>query len=281
MAIPLVQNKDTGLVVRSIINDLVNYANNNSITGSLKVTGSLNVSGTTTFTGSVYISGSNTLFNTGPTTLSGSLAQGMGPFFVSKYAHAEGYQTSASGIYSHAEGYRTTSKNTGSHAEGNNTISSGSYSHAEGQGTQALGISSHAEGINTYALGDYSHAEGASTNATGPRSHAEGIATVAIGTGSHVGGYGTYAYGDYQTVVGQYNTLYNYGDLFVVGDGAGFLNRKDVLKVSSSLVTINNLLTLTSQHPLPASAPTGTFAVSASTPPKPYFYDGTNWNALY
>jgi len=29
MAIPLVKNKDTGLVVRSIINDLVNYANNN------------------------------------------------------------------------------------------------------------------------------------------------------------------------------------------------------------------------------------------------------------
>ncbi len=91
MAIPLVQNKDTGLVVRSIINELVNYANNSTVTGSFKVTGSsditgdLRVDGSTYFTGSVYISGSNTLFNTGPATFSGSLTQGMGPFFVSKY----------------------------------------------------------------------------------------------------------------------------------------------------------------------------------------------------
>jgi hypothetical protein len=26
---------------------------------------------------------------------------------------------------------------------------------------------------------------------------------------------------------------------------------------------------------------TGSFAVSASIPPKPYFWDGTDWNALY
>ena len=47
-------------------------------------------------------------------------------------------------------------------------------------------------------------------------------------------------------------------------------------------VTISNLLTLTPQHPLPTlNLTAGAFAVSSSTPPKPYFYDGTNWNALY
>jgi len=152
MAIPLVQNKDTGLVVRSIINELVNYANNSTVTGSFKVTGSsditgdLRVDGSTYFTGSVYISGSNTLFNTGPATFSGSLTQGMGPFFVSKFAHAEGFRTSASGDYSHAEGYQT--------------IASGSYSHAEGNNTQALGSTSHAEGIGTSAAGIGQHVQG-------------------------------------------------------------------------------------------------------------------------
>jgi len=47
-------------------------------------------------------------------------------------------------------------------------------------------------------------------------------------------------------------------------------------------VTINNFLTLTPQHPLPTlNIQTGSFAVSSSTPPRPYFYDGTSWNALY
>lgn len=47
-------------------------------------------------------------------------------------------------------------------------------------------------------------------------------------------------------------------------------------------VTISNLLTLTPQHPLPTlNLTAGAFAVSSSTPPKPYFYDGTDWRALY
>jgi hypothetical protein len=52
------------------------------------------------------------------------------------------------------------------------------------------------------------------------------------------------------------------------------------LRVSGS-ATISNVLTLTPQSPLPSGVPTGSFAVSSSAPPKPYFYDGTTWNALY
>jgi hypothetical protein len=47
MAIRLVQNRDSGLVVRSTINQLVNYANNNpgvQVSGSSSITGSLTVS---------------------------------------------------------------------------------------------------------------------------------------------------------------------------------------------------------------------------------------------
>ena len=51
--------------------------------------------------------------------------------------------------------------------------------------------------------------------------------------------------------------------------------------IVSGSITLNNLLTLTPQHPLPLGVATGSFAVSSSIPPKPYFYDGTTWNALY
>jgi hypothetical protein len=52
------------------------------------------------------------------------------------------------------------------------------------------------------------------------------------------------------------------------------------LHVSGS-ARIDEVLTLTPLDPLPTGSPTGSFAVSASVPPIPYFYDGTSWNALY
>ena len=45
--------------------------------------------------------------------------------------------------------------------------------------------------------------------------------------------------------------------------------------------TVYSIITLTPVHPLPTSPATGTLAVSASSPPKPYFYDGASWNPLY
>ncbi len=65
------------------------------------------------------------------------------------------------------------------------------------------------------------------------------------------------------------------------------LNSFDVVSVGkyattiSGSVTVSSVLTLSPQTPLPSGVPTGSFAVSSSVPPKPYFYDGTTWNALY
>ena len=51
---------------------------------------------------------------------------------------------------------------------------------------------------------------------------------------------------------------------------------------TSGSITINNILQITPQHPLPAAASyPNSFAVSSSTPPVPYFSDGTSWTALY
>lgn len=50
---------------------------------------------------------------------------------------------------------------------------------------------------------------------------------------------------------------------------------------TSASYLASSILTLTPVNPLPTNVLTGTFAVSSSTPPKPYFWDGTDWNALY
>jgi len=139
---------------------------------------------------------------------------------------------------------------------------------------------SHAEGMGTRTLGSGSHAEGFLTLASGYAAHSEGYNTTASGYASHAGGYGTIASGTGQTVVGQFNVS-NTSDVFTVGGGANNASRKNVLSVTTSSVTINNILTLTPQASLPTGVPAGTFIVFNSTPPKPYFYDGVNWNPLY
>jgi hypothetical protein len=65
------------------------------------------------------------------------------------------------------------------------------------------------------------------------------------------------------------------------------LDVKGTARISGSLtvtgsVTFSSVLTLAPQHPLPSvNLSIGSFAVSSSTPPKPYFWDGNNWYALY
>ena len=72
-----------------------------------------------------------------------------------------------------------------------------------------------------------------------------------------------------------------------VGPSVPFTNiGNDVYATTSSLqvtgsATISNILTLIPQSPLPLGVASGSFAVSSNVPPKPYFYDGTTWNALY
>ena len=51
--------------------------------------------------------------------------------------------------------------------------------------------------------------------------------------------------------------------------------------ISTGSLSLSNVLTLIPQHPLPLGVATGSFAVSSSIPSKPYFFDGTSWNALY
>jgi hypothetical protein len=63
--------------------------------------------------------------------------------------------------------------------------------------------------------------------------------------------------------------------------GVGITTPSASIHISSSL-GLAPMLTITPHHPLPTTnVPTGTFMVSASTTPKPFFWDGSSWNALY
>ena len=85
---------------------------------------------------------------------------------IGDYSHAEGQDTTASGIASHAEGQGTIASSECSHAEGFYTTASGNFSHAEGRGTKASGMNSHAQG--TYNIedteGKYAHIVGNGTS---------------------------------------------------------------------------------------------------------------------
>jgi hypothetical protein len=63
--------------------------------------------------------------------------------------------------------------------------------------------------------------------------------------------------------------------------GVGITTPSASIHISSSL-GLAPILAITPHHPLPTTnIPTGSFMVSASTPPKPFFWDGSSWNALY
>jgi hypothetical protein len=277
----------------------------NAFNGNQTITGSLNVSGTLNIGGDVGIQTSETIVNT--------LEEG--GVFVNKQTNAFQYSpynggpylnldieyqkplTREIGINTLAIGFAdltvqttafvpTTYTTTGSNSFNGNQTITGSLIHGL-EGNIATGENSHAEGSITKAIGNYSHAEGDNTQAKGDYSHAEGQETIASGSYSHAEGYQTIALANRQHVQGQWNAASSVESAFIVGNGTDDGNRSNLIHAAgnevqiSGSVGITNLLTLTPQHPLPSQPPTGSFAVSSSVPPRPFFWNGTSWNALY
>lgn len=157
--------------------------------------------------------GEATLANSGNNT-HGAHAEGFQSRATGGASHAEGSTTLASGAYSHAEGLMTTASGAESHAEGQQTTASSFAAHAEGFNTTAAGVMSHTEGqaTTTASSATFSHAEGNNTTVYGVMAHAEGEYTTAIGNRSHVEGGYTVAAGDYQHVIGTYNVVDSYSN---------------------------------------------------------------------
>lgn len=76
------------------------------------------------------------------------------------YAHAEGYNNSATGDQSHAEGKDGFATGNSSHVEGTGCRATTFMAHAEGMETKASGLASHSEGGRTIAASEYQHAQG-------------------------------------------------------------------------------------------------------------------------
>lgn len=104
--------------------------------------------------GGSFAASANFTFANSTVFLSGSLLNGeQTTTLVGRNAHAEGFQTLASGYYSHTEGLWTTGSSFYAHAEGKQTIANGDSSHAEGWKSETFGEYSHAGGIWTIASG--------------------------------------------------------------------------------------------------------------------------------
>ena len=209
----------------------------------------------------------------------------------------------------------------GSLEQGLNVLATGSYSHAEGSSTQAIGLYSHAEGESTIASGSFQHVSGKyNTHGDDTslfiigngaddnnRSDIVRVTTTDVQVTGSLIVTGSQVYlttDDFTIGLPDTNTridagpggvsLYDGNTVLSVSSGDRLLYKSDGAIVfdwengiiSSSLdisgsATISNVLTLAPQDPLPSGIPTGSFAVSASVPPVPYFWDGSNWNALY
>lgn len=207
---------------------------------------SINSSGSFRITGSLFISGSAPLVVTGPTVMSGSLnvTEGItGSLFgTASYTLTASYTTNISGG---STGYIPLWKS-------NSTL--GTSSLHQDDGNVGVGIllpeaKLHVKGQGSTDL----YSSFIVQNSNGNPSF------VILGSG-HVG-------------IENLAPAYEFD---VTGTGR-FTNG---LLITGS-VSISSILTLTPQTPLPSGVRTGSFAVSSSTPPKPYFYDGTSWNALY
>lgn len=182
--------------------------------------------------------------------------------YADKWAHAQGYKTTAINVGAHAEGSQTyaeshtpstsdDSMGQGAHAEGYKTSAIGGPAgygiHAEGYSTYASDISGycggeHAEGYYTSSYGGHysggTHAEGYQTRAYNG-GHAEGYCTSCgtsdspVGALCHVEGYYTsassHAYG--QHVGGKYNKG-NSSNIFEIGNGSSENARSNAFTVT-------------------------------------------------
>ena len=231
--------------------------------GNAEITGSFNVSGSTGLTGSLFISGSTN--TSGSVSISGSLSAG----------------------------------------RNNDTIS----------GSIALGTGNNLTGSDAIAIGTNNHASESADGAImiGVLNDADANAndSIAIGRNNNMGS-GGIAMGFYNEVklgsnrvlvgnhltssnsgndpyllIGQYNEVSGVEDgFFAIGGGTSTSNRKNALVISSSadhtVHKFEDVIQLNQIHPLPNNVPTGSIATSGSAGSvKPFFWDGTNWNALY
>ena len=243
--------------IRLISGSEIQLKRNTQLTGSYNVlgnsglTGSLFISGSTNTSGSVSISGSLSAGRNND-TISGSIALGTGNNLTGSDAIAIGTNNHAS---ESADGAIMIGVLNDADANANDSIAIGRNNNM-GSGGIAMGFYNEVKlGSNRVLVGNHL-------------------------TSSNSGN-------DPYLLIGQYNEVSGVEDgFFAIGGGTSTSNRKNALVISSSadhtVHKFEDVIQLNQIHPLPNNVPTGSIATSGSAGSvKPFFWDGTNWNALY
>jgi len=248
-----------------IVSNSLNVIGTGSITGSLIVSNSFQTIGTGSITGSLIVSNSLNVIGTGSISgsaiISGSLVINPSPSIVGSNLNGSFLIGRASSGY--------TMQTTGSFALGTGGSGGG------GNG----GFSYDAASVPTFTLRNPGGDAGLNikTNVSQPNVQAiirPNVSSTSPGFALSANFSGTDSLSNHLTIVSS-----SHGRARI---GIGTFTPSDSYSLTvSGSVSISNILTLTPQSPLPSGADTGSFAVSSSIPAKPYFWDGSTWQALY
>lgn len=287
-------NNDTSLFVigdgQFVDTTLVRHDLVRAERGSFQVSGSLNVSGSATIA-NMIVANRASIFDVNYNTLIGG---GVGVTGANNLALGDsGLLNGTVGNYNIAIGSAAQAGiNSGSFnismglsaLEAYPTIgggtNSGSYNTAIGTyAMQYIGQGSYNVALGQSALQGYTARTGSASynvaigvSASFSASSAVNNVTIGYRAGSNI------TTGSYNTIIGYYTGSASLSNTVVLADGQG----NTTLLATGSAVTLYSMLQLPAQDPLPAaSLYPNSFAVSASTPAKPYFSDGITWNALY
>jgi hypothetical protein len=178
--------------------------------------------------------------------------------------------------------------NTGVGFQSGTSLQGGSYNTAVGDSSMFQGT----EGYNNTAIGFSSLYQSNNDNNTAIGyaslyNITSGIGNIGIGANSGLtnttGSYNVYIGNEAYGTPGESNKLkiHSAGSNTTTPLISGDFSTRDLTINGDLTVSGSQVLTLQPVHPLPSSGvATGSFAVSASIPPRPYMWDGSSWYAL-
>jgi hypothetical protein len=246
-----------------------------------------------------------------------SHAEGDTAYAIGPSSHAEGQNTQALGVASHAEGLGTVASGSYQHTQGQyNILSSAQSAFIIGNGTAdnarsnlvfASGSQFQVSGsLDVKGSGNFTSnltVTGSTTITSNSPSllliRGNGDSSILFNTGNTVAGFSgsLYYFGSQFFEIGANTSLKlstNSKERITIENNGGIIinsgsqaTAPTVLQVTGSSsftgsVTISDILTITPRTTTPTGVASGSFIVSGSgVTIKPYFWDGSAWNALY
>ena len=256
MSISYVENGDSGLIARTLINQAIDGVNSGSLpyTGSAKITGSLSVTGSTIstlgFTGSLQGTATTASYvlnavSASFVTTASYVLQAVSASFASTASYVITAQTSSYVITAQTASYvlQAISASHATTASFITTAQTASYVNTASYAIQAISAS--------YA-----------PDTTFPYTGSVIISGSLAITGSLASGLGMVLSGSYQHVGGFYNTHGDKTSLFIIGNGMNDSERSDIFRVTSGNAQVTGSLNISGS--LNVDAPNGEINLTGS-----------------